>query len=712
MKCDGDSGRRGDSCTPCKQIDKCCVFRYDDRRKKHSSKAHLQRLQDRIAVLEEQQRTGYSRASENGSPTESTKAQTDGHYSSPRDDVTALSTTTGDTSIAQLDTHPMDRPTAFGTMEDDNVELLEPKNPMFYFDRDFRTEIPSWAIEARQVVVDRVRSTAAQLSADETGQLRYFGSSSNLHVASVLPSAVPQSPEPADERLEELADSNSLQMSLLTLFFTYQHPALQILHRETFMEDYAKGVKTQYFSQFLLNCILLRSVRLSDDESNRDVTSVYLRRAKHDLPGELEEPTIATIQGLCLLGDYLGSLCNDRALWLYPGIAFRLLYDFGLNQDCTDLVTLGYITEKEQKIRQITLWGCYTWDRFVYHCRISEQLINDESRLLSVYHGRPISIRLSDITVPRPTAEICGDQYHLMATWADLSTILTEILEVVNGPTGLLEQESTVFRLSRTGEKLLRWLKGLPVELQWNSKGGTLPAPGVCALHMQLYTTMILLHRPFADYAQNPSRSREPLTQQLANYTPAISRQICNENAIRIAKLLHAYCRQFGTKKTFTSIIHMIFTASLTLISQISTENTHADESEERKWLIQCLNTLNDLTPSFQIAGRVRNILKSILECCGYSELAKTGTTAGLETIGEYTPHSFLQQGQRHDTIEAQLLYNPTIPLSFGAETESATGSKAGANFMEDFDFSSIAQSPFMYQNGLSNMLGLEGFRC
>lgn len=47
------------------------------------------------------------------------------------------------------------------------------------------------------------------------------------------------------------------------------------------------------------------------------------------------------------------------------GIAYRLVFDFGLHEDCKSLVADGRLTEVDQRVRQITLYGCYVLDKQV-----------------------------------------------------------------------------------------------------------------------------------------------------------------------------------------------------------------------------------------------------------------------------------------------------------------------------------------------------------
>lgn len=170
------------------------------------------------------------------------------------------------------------------------------------------------------------RFSNGNLNKDENGQLHYFGYSSNLQIVSFLPasplsSTTAELPSDTTEaETKQLSDSQEMKDHLISLYFTYQHPALPILDEETFHANYRKESKSQYYSPFLLYSILLRALRLSDRKGATGLGVVFLKRAKAELLDELENPTVATIQALCIFGHYLGSLGNDRSCWLYPGI--------------------------------------------------------------------------------------------------------------------------------------------------------------------------------------------------------------------------------------------------------------------------------------------------------------------------------------------------------------------------------------------------------
>ena len=171
------------------------------------------------------------------------------------------------------------------------------------------------------------------LSTDRHGQARYFGYTSNMQVVSTLPMSLSDSPEsamqsPARDLDEVQADQREFQAHLVDLYFTYQNPALPVVEKEAFMDGWASQERSTYFSTFLLHCILARSARLSDRPYANAVIPIYHQRIKAELLNQLENPSIATIQALCLFGHFLGSVGDDRGCWLYPG-TYRASTDHG-----------------------------------------------------------------------------------------------------------------------------------------------------------------------------------------------------------------------------------------------------------------------------------------------------------------------------------------------------------------------------------------------
>ena len=166
-------------------------------------------------------------------------------------------------------------------------------------------------------------STAAYLLVDEHGQVQYFGYTSAMQmVPTLLPALSDEcsvATGPTSDTAESLADSVEFQAHLVDLYFTYQNPALPMVQKDVFMQEWSKGKRTRHFSKFLLYSILARSVRLSDWPDASSTLPVYRLRARSEILDELEDPLVATIQALCIYGNFLASTGDERGCWLYPG---------------------------------------------------------------------------------------------------------------------------------------------------------------------------------------------------------------------------------------------------------------------------------------------------------------------------------------------------------------------------------------------------------
>ena len=295
-----------------------------------SSKAYIQHLQDRIAALERNQRNSQPTIPEDDGAQNSSQGPTNTSLRDPvgvsNSDTTSRSAPScndvvfDDCVNMTQDDAPFTPGMSNDQMGDRDFEMLPPKRPRTTSYQESQSSVPSWSIAARNHMINQLCAAMGQLSADETGQLCYLATSSNIHVTSFLPPASPKPLEPVSQDMEDLADSKDIQNHLLDLYFTYHDPLLQVLQKEPFMSDYSKGFKTQYYSQFLLHSVLLRALRLSNNPLTRNLDKVYLRRAKQELITELENPTVATVQALCIFADYRGGLGDDRACLLYPGM--------------------------------------------------------------------------------------------------------------------------------------------------------------------------------------------------------------------------------------------------------------------------------------------------------------------------------------------------------------------------------------------------------
>ena len=146
-----------------------------------------------------------------------------------------------------------------------------------------------------------------QLNRDEGGQMHFYGPTSSLHLTEQRSSSLLQWGPingGGDQGLQEVAPE--LQAYLLSLYWTYQHTVLQVVHKEAFLRDMESG-ETRYFSKLLLYCIYACAARISDrpdiralalptDEDVEDEQPYFVKKATELLVQELKRPQITTIQ--------------------------------------------------------------------------------------------------------------------------------------------------------------------------------------------------------------------------------------------------------------------------------------------------------------------------------------------------------------------------------------------------------------------------------
>jgi hypothetical protein len=120
-----------------------------------------------------------------------------------------------------------------------------------------------------------------------------------------------------------------LQQELLELYWKYQHPVLQVVHKTAFLDGMTGG-QTQYFSELLLCCIFACAARMSEnpeirslaimaDETGDDEAPFFVKTATALLELELRRPGITTVQSLLLLSVMDCAQSNDTKGWLYAG---------------------------------------------------------------------------------------------------------------------------------------------------------------------------------------------------------------------------------------------------------------------------------------------------------------------------------------------------------------------------------------------------------
>lgn len=112
-------------------------------------------------------------------------------------------------------------------------------------------------------------------------------------------------------------DSIPLRKALIELFFKLQTRFITLVNEQLFMTDWALQKRSQYYSSFLEDAILAFSARHSTSSAMRKLRDKYTTRCKSKIIMELEDPNIAYLQGLLLLGDCETTRGRPRTGWTY-----------------------------------------------------------------------------------------------------------------------------------------------------------------------------------------------------------------------------------------------------------------------------------------------------------------------------------------------------------------------------------------------------------
>ncbi|KAE8380468.1 fungal-specific transcription factor [Aspergillus bertholletiae] len=479
--------------------------------------------------------------------------------------------------------------------------------------------------DSDEEVTNQMSCRLGRLQLTHHGQLRYFGSTSNLTLLDALVGVVPPSPrsfQRDEQEVLENADLNinvdeELERHLIELYFAWQDPWLHAVDMDVFWKAQSRfldeGSPTQYYSRALSNAMCaLGAAHESKYHPDlvtfpRSLSEFFGDRAKLLLELEMENPSVATIQALVVLSSYEASCTRDTRCWLYSGMAMRLAFDLGLHLDMTTYVEKGVISSEEADLRRMVFWQIY----------LSEQF-------WGFYLGRSPQSPMSGVSVPKPGLSnplpaIKWKAYPTMSmspytmvpfdllcshsvSLCDLMLPLTDVLYGVSE----VSKQSLQVLTANTVRDLRSWKKNLPPELLVEGRPmGQPPVPHIISLHMQYYQFMIHCHRPYISkhYIQ-PQPPQGP--------GPHHARSMCVESAISIVKLLTVHESLYTFRRANVQIVSFIFSAALILIFTTVPSKRTSRNQELVRYLNTCFRALEEMGSCLENAKRTSSFLGTL----------------------------------------------------------------------------------------------------
>ncbi|KAF4985548.1 hypothetical protein FDECE_16491 [Fusarium decemcellulare] len=650
------------TCTACQRSGAECIIKNDDERRRPISKAYMSSLSDRISMLE-------GLLLEKGvvppPAAHPPKTRHEPQVKQPDDTATLPSNPNPApksdkvSPACEVPSPPDSRNEDFGLGEssehgDGNLSSSQLLHPLAKEESPFRMLDPK-----QEDIVHRLLSTKGNLSFDQiSGRLRFFGPTANSHVyAESSHQFDTREPPEQVRRAERIIRSLNAETHdyLLDGFFQYYNSVIQIIDREAFEAD-RESQSPKFYSHFLHIAVLAMGYRSADMDRDdmRKITlapreSTLHREAKYMLDIELERPGgIPSVQALLLLGDLECGVGRDNTGWMYSGMANRLAFDIGLHLDCRH-----NMSEQDTRIRNMVMQACVIFDRY-----------------WGLFLGRPLAIKSQDVDLlsnrfslltsngfDLPKRELPMQIYDQLIELMELAGRIVEIRGDVASSNGAGDQynmfaaseaeDNRYLQVINLDRQLQNWYRRLPERLAWKPSNIKTAPYSFFLLHQQYHVTMILLHRPWARYGSitgdgsstgshpSPESDRVTSPDNLGHHLgPAadnhslgmgdpqrfvhdsrtsLSRSICTQQAIRVARIFWQHRQRFDGRKIFVTGMQHAGTAAIALIAALAYQRNEPDRRTYVGYLEILSDAVGDMSHTYHPASRMDDLLKAVL---------------------------------------------------------------------------------------------------
>ncbi|KAJ4287765.1 hypothetical protein N0V90_012469 [Kalmusia sp. IMI 367209] len=447
-------------------------------------------------------------------------------------------------------------------------------------------------------------------------------------------------------RLHTIAgEPSELALHLLDLHWNRQHHTFLLTYRPAIMRDIVTD--GPWSSEFLLNAIFACVSKFSERVEVRDSPSEpetagrrFFVRCEELLSREalLSTSSLPTVVALLLLGGTFNARGQASKSWLYTGYALRMVFDLNLHQDCKDAGT----SPEDVEIRRRIFWGAFIVDK-----------------LQSLYHGRPISLRLRDAQVSRDFMdtleenELWTPYYDLqhpdvarpcmvppiptysVSTFQQLCLLAKISAKIINkfyaaGATF----NSAHLHLQAVDSSLSDWYSALPTHLAfepWSRTTApekpTMAPPNGITLLTTYNALVILLHRPFIFDGH-----LRPATISTTSW------KRCTTAARNITSLATSYQKAYSLRGAPYLLSYAVYNACTVHVRNIAATELGGRE-EHTAALVSSLRCLDELTVANTGVSSDAGIIRQLAAANGVSN----ASVDRMETVmawDEQTPNS------------------------------------------------------------------------
>ncbi|RJE25240.1 fungal specific transcription factor [Aspergillus sclerotialis] len=484
--------------------------------------------------------------------------------------------------------------------------------------------------------IELLMKRTGSLQFTEQGQLKYFGTTSNVHF---LRTATPFHPhlthgDTPESWLDRAGVGHTVPREvedhLIRLYFAWENPYFNVVEQDVFMnarrqalsEERAEGGSlASWYSDLLVNAMCSWGALFTDTEFPglpSPLHDFFISRARALLERDIDNPTIATVQALAMMSGSEASRSRDSRGWLYDSMAAQLAHHLGLHLDVEHYIQSNDMSRQEGNVRSTAFWGTYVIDlAWSYYLGRLTMPVADVNR---------VPVRMPDQQKSWPPqfwdnytnhsmgGHIPVDRYiDPVSTMWEYHLKLCFIMERLQRAfydkhTGSITQLQAHTSAATTA--LETWLESLPPILTIDTTNTTNPKPylpRILVLHTQYHEAMIFANHPFITM---------PRTGQSHD-----SRRKYIHAAREITRIAQIYDKLWSLRRINIQGIHHMFTASMVHLYIACTSGSRETHARAVEDLEICCTAIRGVSKSYWLAvwqlrsiDRVRQVWYEMLE--------------------------------------------------------------------------------------------------
>lgn len=339
-------------------------------------------------------------------------------------------------------------------------------------------------------------------------------------------------------------------------------------------------------------------------------------------------------------------------------MANRLAFDVGLHLDCSN----NGLSDREVSIRHMTMRACVIYDKYwaLFLGRptsIKNQDIGMD--LLSRQFAGMLSkdangqARQQTPTRAQTRGSIVQEIYDQLVELMELAGRIVEIRESNKRHHSSREpnmfaaaeaEDNAYLQVINLDRQLQNWYRRLPDYLTWKPANIKTAPFSFFLLHQQYHVSMILLHRSWAKYGsmtddasthshpspengvQSPESSHglpfsaaetsiglgDPNSIMVDSRT-SLSRNICTQQAMRVARICWQHRQRFSGKKIFVTGIQHAGTAAIALVAALAHQQDDADRRNYLGYLEVISHAIHEMSETYHPAERMDALMNAII---------------------------------------------------------------------------------------------------